>query len=111
MHIWAMRFLPGRIATNIKTASALTAGDLGNQLPGHSGSVNVSEVINDVARGQALGIQRQHALVETTRRRECFGTMCGSKVPLRSRGTEIVAPPISVRTVLRVDPLRKLPSA
>ncbi len=44
-----------------------------------------------------------------SRRRVPCGTSLGSKVPLRSLGTEIGTAPISVVTVLAKLPLRELP--
>lgn len=42
-------------------------------------------------------------------RRACLGTICGSKLPLRSRGTVNSICPFVVATVLRVNPLREFP--
>ena len=42
-------------------------------------------------------------------RRAPFGTITGSKLPLRSRGTLTGTGPISVVSVLSVNPLRELP--
>ena len=42
-------------------------------------------------------------------RRWPFGTVTGSNVALRSRGTSMVTLPISVDTVFGYDPLRLLP--
>ena len=41
-------------------------------------------------------------------RREPFGTSCGVKVPLRSRGTAKSTSPISLETIFAVVPLREL---
>ncbi|EID09644.1 hypothetical protein MXEN_20050, partial [Mycobacterium xenopi RIVM700367] len=42
-------------------------------------------------------------------RRFFLGTITGSKVPLRSRGTAISTGPLTVVTVFAEDPLRELP--
>jgi hypothetical protein len=42
-------------------------------------------------------------------RRVPFGTVTGSNVPARSRGTDTSAVPAAVCTVLPVEPLRELP--
>ena len=42
-------------------------------------------------------------------RRVPLGTVTGSNVPARSRGTDTCAGPAAVCTVLPVEPLRELP--
>ena len=42
------------------------------------------------------------------RRRDPFGTSCGVKLPLRSRGTANSTSPTSLETVFELVPLREL---
>ena len=44
-----------------------------------------------------------------SRRRRCLGTVTGSNVPARSRGTARSTSPISVVTRLGADPFREFP--
>jgi hypothetical protein len=44
-----------------------------------------------------------------SKRRWCFGTICGSKLPALSRGASILTEPCWVWTVFAVVPLRTLP--
>ena len=49
-------------------------------------------------------------LADRPSNRRCpFGTVTGSKLPLRSRGTRTSTWPISVVTVFGYDPLREFP--
>jgi hypothetical protein len=63
----------------------------------------------DVASRQPARVQRQDLSSICPSRRARFGTIFGSNVPLRSRGTSMVTGPFMVEIVFVELPLRKLP--
>jgi hypothetical protein len=84
-------------------------GDIRNQLPRRCHPVHLGEMSLDVTGRQPARIQRQNHLVDLPEPPRPFGTIFGSNVPLRSRGTSMVTGPCVVEIVFVELPLRELP--
>jgi hypothetical protein len=72
---------------------------------GKLGAVDLLEVVEDVADGNAVGVEADHHVIEPARDPAArLGTSSGSNVPARSRGTCSGTGPTQVGTVLKMLP-------
>jgi len=92
-------------------------GDPADQIGGNFHVVQLLQMRLDLADRETPGIEADDPVVETVepgltpslRWGRLFATSCGSKLPLRSRGTAISMAPSSPITVLLEKPFRLLP--
>ncbi len=63
----------------------------------------------DVARREPARVEGEDLVVKALKAARPLRTICGSKLPLRSRGVLIATSPCSVTSVFGVVPLRVFP--